>query len=286
MVRTYILLFFAFFFCHLHITGNINKYINMKYAYISYIAIGLFVLLMIVQAYFSFNEKDDSSGGACCGQEHGCGHDHHHEASKPFYKRWAIYLIFLFPLYTGLFLPVATLDSTIVKSKGFSFKTIETTDAFAETQYLKPDTSIYYGPEGYEEYMEKELQHYLSKEHISLNEENYLKGMETIYKYPGYFLDKTVEFDGFTYKEESTNNNQQLFVLRFGIIHCVADSGVYGMLVEFPKDIDLDNDKWVHVKGRLSSIYYQPFKANIPYLLVEDWKRIDKPEDPYVYRGK
>lgn len=32
-----------------------------------------------------------------------------------------------------------------------------------------------------------------------------LKGMETIYNYPGDFLDKTVEFNGFTYKDDALN---------------------------------------------------------------------------------
>ncbi|WP_063964319.1 TIGR03943 family putative permease subunit, partial [Domibacillus aminovorans] len=114
-------------------------------------------------------------------------------------------------------------------------------------------------------------------------DDNYLKGMETIYNFPGEFMNKTIEFDGFSFKGESVNDHQ-LFVLRFGVIHCVADSGAFGMLVEFPEEMDLQDDEWIHVKGKLSSVYYQPFKATIPFLLVEEWNTIEEPEDPYTYR--
>jgi putative membrane protein len=278
MIRTYILLVFTFFFAHLHASGNITKYINMKYAYLSYSAIFIFAILTIVQIYNDIKQSQDVSEDACCDEGHS------DERTKPFYQRWFIYGVFIFPLLTGFFLPIATLDSTIVKSKGFTFKAVETTEKYAVTQYLKPDTSIYYGKEGYDELMEIEKNKYLSKKSVVLNDSDYLKGLETIYKYPGDFLGKTIEFDGFSFKGESVNE-QQLFVLRFGIIHCVADSGVFGMLVEFPEDIDIEDDEWLHVKGTLSTIYYQPFKSTIPVLIVDEWKKTKEPKEPYVYRA-
>jgi putative membrane protein len=278
MLRTYILLVFTFFFLHLHASGNITKYINMKYAYLSYIAIFIFAILTVIQAYTDIKQSDEKHNESCCDGEH------IDERTKPFYQRWFIYGVFIFPLVTGFFLPIATLDSTIVKSKGFTFKAIETTEKYAVTQYLKPDTSIYYGKEGYDELMEIEKNKYLSKKSIVLKDADYLKGLETIYKYPGDFLGKTIEFDGFAFKGE-TVNKRQLFVLRFGIIHCVADSGVFGMLVEFPKDIDIKDDEWIHVKGTISSVYYQPFKSTIPVLLVKDWEITKEPKEPYVYKS-
>lgn len=278
MVRTYILLVFTFFFAHLHASGNITKYINMKYSYLSYSAIFIFAILTIVQAYTDIKQSKDEPDESCCDGNHS------HEKTKPFYQRCFIYGIFIFPLLTGFFLPIATLDSTIVKSKGFSFKAMETTDEYAVTQYLKPDTSIYYGKEGYDELMDIEKNKYLSKSSVILKDANYLKGLETIYNYPGDFLGKTIEFDGFSFKGETVNKNQ-LFVLRFGIIHCIADSGVYGMLVEFPENVNIEDDQWIHVKGTLSSVYYQPFKSTIPVLLVEEWENTKEPKEPYVYRS-
>ncbi|MCY7751920.1 TIGR03943 family protein [Bacillus haynesii] len=279
MFRTFILMLFTFFFFHLHASGNLTKYINMKYAYLSYIAIFLLAILTAVQFYI-YTKGSDEKG---CDHDCGCGHDHDHEKDKPFLKRMFIYFVFFFPLCTGLFLPAATLDSNIVKSKGFSFKAIEQPEHYAQTQYLRPDTSIYYGQEGYDELMNKALKNYKGKQHITLKDDDFLKGMETIYHYPGEFLDRTIEFDGFAFKGEAISD-KQLFVLRFGIIHCIADSGVYGMLVEFPENMDIKDDQWLHVKGTLSSEYYQPFKSTIPVLKVKDWSAIKEPKDPYVYR--
>lgn len=278
MIRTLILMLFTYFFFHLHASGNITKYINMKYSYLSFSAIWIFAILTIVQAVNYLKEPEKK----CCLPETCCDHDH--EENKPFYKRMIIYSIFLFPLLSGFFVPIATLDSNIVKAKGFSFKALDTNDQYAQTQYLKPDTSVYYGKDGYDELMDKELQKYLDNQTISLKEDDFLRGMETIYNFPGEFTEKKVEFNGFAFKGEAINK-QQMFVLRFGVIHCIADSGVFGMLVEFPEEVKMKDDQWLHVKGTLSTMYYQPFKSTIPILQVEEWSTIEEPEDPYVYRG-
>ena len=57
------------------------------------------------------------------------------------------YTLFCFPIVSGLFFPIATLDSDIVKAKGFHFPVAqaESTDPFMRRQFLRPDTSIYYG---------------------------------------------------------------------------------------------------------------------------------------------
>lgn len=279
MIRTLILMLFTYLFFHIHASGNITKYINMKYSYLSYSAIWILAILTIVQAIMSLKESKETN----CESDLCCNHDHH-EKNKPFYTKLFIYSIFIFPLITGFFFPVATLDSTIVKAKGFTFKAIETTDEYAQTQYLKPDTSVYYGKDGYAELMGEELKKYVGRESISLKDNDFLSGMETIYNYPGEFLEKKIAFDGFAFKGD-TLNKKHMFVLRFGVIHCIADSGVFGMLVEFPSDVNINDDQWLHVKGTLSSIYYQPFKSKIPILKVEEWSEIEAPEDPYVYRG-
>lgn len=107
--------------------------------------------------------------------------------------------------------------------------------------------------------------------------------MEVIYNDPGAFIGKTVAFDGFVYPGEQIDETHY-FVFRFGFMHCAADSGVYGMLVDFPKDTYLQNDDWVHVSGKLTWEFYQPFKQTIPVLKITAWNKIAAPEHPYVYR--
>jgi putative membrane protein len=264
---------------HLHATGDISKYINMKYSYISFSAIFLLGMLMLVQFYLY--GKEDQTDEHCCTPD--CGHDHSHE-KKPGWRSLLVNTVLLIPVITGLFLPVATLDSQTVKTKGFSFKGVENEGDYGEHQFLKPDLSVYYGEEGYEDIIGKEKKAFENKDKIVLNDKDYLKGLELIYYAPGEFIGKDIEMRGFTFNSQELENKKQVFLLRFGIIHCVADSGVFGMLLEFPEDMNLKDDEWITVNGKISEIYYQPFKATIPYVKVDSWKTTSKPADPYVYR--
>ncbi|WP_141433253.1 TIGR03943 family putative permease subunit [Bacillus sp. 03113] len=278
MIRVFILIGFTYLFIHLHASGDISKYINMKYAYISEFAIYILLIFTLISIYFY--QKGETSHSHCH-DEH-CDHDHSHEINR-WWKRWATYLIFLFPIVSGLFFPIATLDSNIVEKKGFNFPVFDDNDPYSRHQFLQPDTSVYYGEEGYEDLMDSSLKKLLKKPEITLNEDNYLSDLETVYNYSGDFIGRDMSITGFSYKTSELANNQ-LFLFRFGIIHCIADSGVYGMLVEFPDDLKVKNDEWLKVSGKLETIYYQPFKKTIPIIKVTSWQTISQPKDPYVYR--
>lgn len=282
MIRAFILMGFTYFFYHLQATGDLAKYINMKYAYISKIGLIIFLILTIVQIANIALDRDNKAD-AC-----DCDHDHTHEKDFKWYSKILFYIVMIFPIFSALCLPIQSLDSTIVKSKGFSFQAIEQdseNDDLIRTQYLRPDTSIYFNADGYEKIMNQELARFTKMDPLKLTDDNFLMAMETIYNYPGLFEGKKVEYTGFMYNEEALKTNQA-FVLRFGVIHCIADAGVYGMMVELPKQIEeLKDDQWVHVSGTLSTIYYQPFKSTIPYLKVDDVKNQSEPAEPYAFRG-
>lgn len=276
MLRFFLLLGFSFLFLHLHATGSITKYINMKYSYISFITIFVMFFLTLMQLVFYI--RGDKHDESC---EHGCDHTHERKG----WKEYIFYPVLLFPIISVLFFPVATLDSNIVKAKGFNFDVYNDKDASSIHEFLQPDSSVYYGQEGYDELMNKGKKKFITdSDKVTLSDENFLFGMETIYRFPGNFDGKTIQFRGFTYNEKELASNQ-IFLFRFGIIHCVADSGIFGMLVEFPKDVDFKNDEWVNIEGTLSNEYYQPFKKTIPILKVEKWDKISEPKEPYVYRN-
>ncbi|QHT61538.1 TIGR03943 family protein [Paenibacillus lycopersici] len=225
------------------------------------------------------------------GHNHDHGHDHHHDHhghshEQPIrWKRYLGYGILIFPLLTGFFLPVQTLDSSFVKAKGFSFPDFNVSaDNPGFHQFLKPDTSVFYGKQGYAKVSKKELNEFTGAKDLELSDANFLKGLEALYNYPDAFIGREIGFDGFIYKGQQVEGNAY-FVFRFGFIHCVADSGVFGMLVRFPEGQAFQNDQWVHVTGKLSSEFYQPFKQTLPVLEVKAWNDIDKPKDPYVYRA-
>lgn len=302
-MRIYILTGFILIFALIHKSGTLNKYINTKYSYLSVIAIVLLALLWafeVIRSYLAEKEKECSGAteGAethlAHGQavEHAHNHDHRHSHefhghthSEPSrWKRGLGYLILAFPIVTGIFFPVETLDSSFVKAKGFSFPSIENQlKSPGNHQFLKPDVSIFYGEEGYRKLADKNLSELVSQKEIHLNDDNFLKNLEVIYNSPATFMGRSISYDGFVYTGDQVDNNHY-FVFRFGFIHCVADSGVYGMLVEFPEGTVLHDDEWIHVTGTLSSELYPPFKQTIPKLKATSWKDISEPVDPYVYR--
>lgn len=300
MIRFYILFGFAFMFILIHWQGQLNKYINTKYAYLSISAIVILLLLSLIEVVRMYRLEQEEKNRALAAEQHEHEHEHAHDqhlhehghdhghshSSSSKWKRAIGYIILSFPIFTGIFLPVQTLDSSFVKAKGFSFPSMDSSMSDknpGQHQFLKPDSSVFYGAAGYEEVKNKELSEFKNLQEIQLDDQKYMKGMEVIYNFPGDFMGRTISFDGFAYKGEQVDG-EHYFVFRFGFIHCAADSGVFGMLVDFPKGTQLHDDDWVHVTGMLTSELYQPFKQTIPVLKVSSWNSIPTPKDPYVYR--
>ncbi|MDI4646053.1 TIGR03943 family putative permease subunit [Cohnella hashimotonis] len=320
MIRFAILFGLAFMFLLLHRTGDLDKYINMKYAYLSVSAIVLLALLSLYQfvKVYRAERKSEEAAAKTALAEHDHSHDHdydhdhhnhdhhnhdhhhdhhdydHHDhdghsghshVGRTKWRRGFTYLVLAVPIFTGIFLPVATLDSSFVKAKGFSFPELDQRRKDAGYhQFLRPDTSVFYSTENYDKVKQKDMADFAAQSSVELNDTNYLKGMEVLYNYADEFADKTITFDGFAYKGDEVGASSY-FVFRFGFIHCVADSGVFGMLVQMPAGTKLSDDDWLRVTGKLTREYYQPFKQMIPVLKVKEWARIDKPDDPYVYRN-
>ena len=111
--------------------------------------------------------------------------------------------------------------------------------------------------------------------------ENYMEVMEVIYDYPDEFAGKTLSFTGFVYNDPSQKDQQFLF--RFGIIHCIADSGVYGMLTTGNHEKVADNT-WIHAEGKIQLTYHQQLGQSLPTLAVTEFKQVEEPANPYVYR--
>jgi putative membrane protein len=286
MFRIIILLLFTNLFFFLHATGNISKYINMKYSFLSYSMIYIMLFLTIAEGIRWYTSDKKSQKEIEC---HDCHHTHEHgKKHLPWgkkFKRFISYSMVILPALSGVLLPVATLDSQLVDAKGFQFPSLEDgSDRYGMHQILNPDMSQFMGKDAFLNLVGKEFKSYKGKNQITLTDDDYLKGIEVIYNYLGEFSGKSITMKGFTYNGPNLNSNQ-IFLFRFGMIHCIADSGVFGMLIEFPNTIHIPNDQWYQVTGTVDTMYYPPFKMNIPVLKVTNFKTISKPKDPYVYRN-
>ncbi|KXT73345.1 ABC transporter, substrate-binding protein [Streptococcus sp. DD10] len=269
MIRFLVLAGYFELTMYLQLSGKLNQYINMHYSYLAYISMILSFVLAVVQLIIWMRQIKV--------------HSHLHGRMA----KMASITFLSVPLIVGIFFPTVTLNSETVSAKGYYFPLAEGNNADVQadegtaSQYLKPDTSSYFTKNAYESAMRKTADKYLKDETITVTTDNYMEVMEVIYDYPDEFAGKFVEFTGFVYNDPSDHNNQFLF--RFGIIHCIADSGVYGLLTT-GNEQHYENNTWIRTRGKIVNHYHKQLNQSLPTLEVESFEQVQQPENPYVYR--
>lgn len=286
MIRFLILSGYFELMMYLQVSGKLDQYINVHYRYLAILSMILSALLALVQLYI-WVKSDSVKGKKQVDEEvhHHHDHDHDHGLTKPS-QRVIAYVLLALPVIVGTLFPTVSLDTTIVEAKGFNFPISKESvgDPEMQTQYLKPDTSIYFNKSDYLDQMKKLKEKYDDKQLIKITDENYLEVMELIYNYPSEFIGKKISYEGFVYKTPD-GEKEDNFLFRFGIIHCVADSGVFGLLTHMPEGTNVKNDEWYKVEGTIQSDYYEPFKRDIPVVEVSTLTKIEAPKNQYVYRS-
>ena len=286
MIRFLILSGYFELMMYLQVSGKLDQYINVHYRYLAILSMILSALLALVQLYI-WVKSDSVKGKKQVDEEvhHHHDHDHDHGLTKPS-QRVIAYVLLALPVIVGTLFPTVSLDTTIVEAKGFNFPISKESvgDPEMQTQYLKPDTSIYFNKSDYLDQMKKLKEKYDDKQLIKITDENYLEVMELIYNYPSEFIGKKISYEGFVYKTPD-GEKEDNFLFRFGIIHCVADSGVFGLLTHLPEGTNVKNDEWYKVEGTIQSDYYEPFKRDIPVVEVNTLTKIEAPKNQYVYRS-
>ncbi|WP_313631251.1 TIGR03943 family putative permease subunit [Enterococcus devriesei] len=275
MIRFLILSGYFELMMYLQVSGRLDQYINVHYRYLVFLTMGLSLILALVQLKIWAGSDKQA--------EHS-HHDHDHGLNKP-YQRWIAYLLLVIPLVVGLLFPTINLDTTIVEAKGFSFPVSKESvgDPEMNTQYLKPDTSIYYNKSDYNDQMTKLMKKYETDQKLEVTDENYLEVMELIYNYPNSFVGKNISFNGFIYETQKDQQKYD-FMFRFGIIHCVADSGVFGLMTKLPANLTVKNNEWLHVEGTITLDFFEPFQRQIPAVNVTKAQTVTAPKNQYVYR--
>ena len=266
MIRFLILSGYFELMMYLQLTGKLNQYINTHYSYLAVLSALLSLLFAIVQLINWMRHVNP----------------HIHITSK--FARAIALLLLATPILSSIFIPSKSLDTTIVSAKGFNFPLAEGSGDSSDgtqIQYLQPNTSLYFTKSVYDKMMKKELSHYQNQSTISITTDFYMEIMELIYNFPGTFEGKTVTYTGFVYNDPTTTGAQFLF--RFGIIHCIADSGVFGLRT-LNEGNSYPNNTWIKVTGQIQMAYYPPFKREIPIVKPQTLTQVEKPSNPYVYR--
>lgn len=315
-LRALILLAFCGLIFQLHYTGDITKYINPKYTGLSQSASILFLFLFFIQLTRIWSSKKESeqqqhhSGDSCCHHhdDHDCSHTHDHGDTPFTVKKLFSYSIIIFPLLTGFFLPVKTLDASIADKKGGlailgnkNNADSKQTGPVSSEDYLEDDLEDYSLDDSNEEFensTEQETQLYEGEQEISKEEFEKIKNdlysseaikmddfvfslyYEEISKDIEAFKGREIEFQGFVYKEEGLASNQ-LVISRFLITHCVADASMIGFLSEAEEAPELYDNMWIKVKGVIDTATYNG--TELPLIKIKSWTEIEEPFIPYLY---
>jgi putative membrane protein len=283
--RAFILLAFSALLFKLHYTGDISKFINPKYEILSQLASIIFLILFFIQTTRIWSSHHHS--------HHHCHHDdqhcHHDHGNSPFNtKKLISYLVIIFPLGTGLFLPPKVLDASIADKKGAMLILSNQNQASRESESQKNATDeLLEDPnlsENQQELSEEEYNQLIKqleqKGTIEMNDSVYAAFYDEINMDIDKFIGKKIKIKGFVYKEEGLTPNQ-LVISRFLITHCVADASIIGFLTEFSKVPTLDLDTWIEAEGVLDVTSYNG--AELPLIKITGWKKINEPKTPYVY---
>jgi putative membrane protein len=279
MIRFFLLLGYSQLMMYLQLTGKLDQFINTHYQYLATLSMILALFLALVQLYVWV--KNDPKKVSHSHHEH---HHHDHDHFMTGRQKFLAYCLLSLPLIIGFLFPTVSLDTTIVQAKGFQFPISKESvgDPEMNTQYLQPNTSIYFNKEDYQKQMAKLRKKYGSTGTVVVTDENYLEVMELIYNYPSEFTGRKIHYEGFIF---NAPKNQGNFLFRFGIIHCVADSGVFGLRVLLPENTSVKNNQWFQVEGTIELDYYEHLQRDLPTVKVAKMTSISAPKNEYVYRS-
>lgn len=268
-------------------SGDILKYVNPKYNFLSQTAAYLFLFLFFIQCTRIWVRKN-KHGEHCY---YGCSHDHG-DSYSPVKKRIA-YSILTFPLLTGFFLPAKLMDASMASKKGIILngtvglqkeaesETGTIPSLYDQEEKVTIDHEVVVDQkEVKKEAYDEKIKQLENAEVIDMNEEVFDPYYGQISENPEKYEGRTLKMKGFVYKEKGFQPNQ-FALTRFLITHCVADATSIGFLTEFEKAQTLQQDTWLEVEGTLELTTYNGWE--MPLLKVNSWKVIKEPKEPYVY---
>ncbi|MGP4070085.1 TIGR03943 family putative permease subunit [Halobacillus sp. B29] len=275
-LRSIILFGFFLFLTKLILSGDIQKFIAprmMPYVYFALIVIGI---LAVVQYLKSSSKSEDLN----------CGCDHSHDYSTSKLRSFIVYLLFIVPILTGMMFSDHIIGSSAASNKGFKYEmrsdstepdTIGISSSEDSISDVAIDDSAILTPQKRYPDLYNELQ---QTDQIHLNNTNYIGAITLMEDNMEGYVGKEIITHGFVFREDSTPANQ-FVVGRFGISCCVADGGVYGILVQGENLEQFKNDTWVEIKGTLQKAEYNGWE--LPLIEPLEIKPIELPDEPYVY---
>ncbi|GGE59995.1 TIGR03943 family putative permease subunit [Priestia taiwanensis] len=169
-------------------------------------------------------------------------------------RTFITYLLFILPIVTGFLFHDNVMDASIAEKRGIQIGTAQASTG------------------GYEALIDAER--------IDIQEDEIVFTLGAISNDIDLFVGKEISFTGFIYRDSNTKDNE-IYVARFGMACCVADSIVVGMLGKGDMVANLKNDEWVRVTGKIEKTVQNGL--TFPIIDVQEVQEVNMPANPYVY---
>ncbi|MEI7025365.1 TIGR03943 family putative permease subunit [Paenibacillus sp. y28] len=303
LLRALILFGFALYILMLVRSEGILLYIAPRMLlYVKLSALGLY----LVSAYQAYQGIKAWRGyAAACDCDHG--------PSPSFIKNSLIYSLFCLPLALGFLLPDATMGSALASNKGMAISgsgslkanTAGTPSAAPDRETAPSGEASAPSPEAsspaagsgsaaageaeldklfpYDKFTEHFARHakkLYKQPVIRIPEDTYLETLTTLDLFTDSFAGKTIEIEGFVYRNEDMNN-RQFVVGRFGISCCAADAAPVGLLVQYDGSASFPQDTWVRATGTV--IHTKYMDMDLIAVQADTITAINAPKNQYVY---
>ena len=241
-------------------SGTLAFYINERFAWLSLVAVLLFLVLALTMAY-ALIERKRTTPAAMFGEDGAVmtlsSASTSSQATSSHGKTSAAGMIIVaIPAILGLVLPARPLTASAIESRGISNTAPNRPGSTASnvTQLERPATTT------------RNILDWLRTFSIS----------EDLNK----FNNQSANVVGFVYKDPRTQENQ-FWVSRFTVSCCVADAAAIGLLVQSDKVATLKADSWVRVTGKFQLGEFAGEK--MPTLVADKIEPIEQPNQPYLY---
>jgi len=297
LARGVILTGFTLLVFKLLVTQDLFNYIAPKMQPFFYFTL----IVLFILSYVQFKRKNED-------EETHCDCTHNHSYSKSFKRSFVMYSLFILPIFSGFLFSDHTLGSEMAKKKGFKYdlsasqsetpKNIDDSDEQtkidSETIESNEETDINISNENNKNnatglsgvITPKELypdryKKMIQTKNLILTDDNYIGTINLLEEEPKTFKNKSITLNGFVFREDTFDSNQ-IVVGRMGVSCCVADSGIFGLMIKGGDFNAFPTDTWVKVHGILEVSQYKGW--TLPMVKLKSIEKIDKPTQPYVYK--
>ena len=218
-------------------------------------------------------------------------------------------LLMSLPLITFLLAPPSALDASMAAKKGVSYLATETIRTeqkvlSREEKQVRTGEKLPDQPAG-DEYAEEPVESSGSTGEseatddpnpyyagiykrlktapvIVVRDEEYIDILVTVEMYNDELKGKPIRLTGFVFRDENMPDGVVLLG-RYTMTCCAADASVVGYFSKIPHSDQLKDGTWLEVEGKLSSTTIEG--SRVAMILVDSFKRVKAPKDPYVYTG-